>query len=332
MSCEYRSLHLFIEQVAERFSCIRRANYLYTQFKEKVSRISDISSTKDEIFNDWKNACIFITINFMEGGMPFLDVKPNSYFLIENVWLEEIKQFKAYCIWENGLSNGREKDYLSASAELRSLFINSAEADINEFNIVKEYIKNNFLSFDLVLDENKIAVKNLLNLKANRLSNIDFVGNARYDVNLERAKMYSKMFYENIIPAIEFKNKNSILELIKFFQIGKSFRNNLDVINAFEVIIAALFLDKKIVRNILMCPELYNFNIELVDGWTCDVNSICNGKMWYDDATKQLIYEGVMNDDELNKILNMTTDLKTREAVKNVYLLSRLAPFSEMIL
>ncbi|GEM_PF-3130652 len=154
--------------------------------------------------------------------------------------------------------------------------------------------------------------------------------------NWENAKLYVKMFYENIIPAVIDKNEENILKVLKAFQF--SITNRFLIINCFEASIAIYFLDSNIIENLWKNTELetptssFDNQIE-VESWPqsfkIDNYVECFTQFYHNQ--KNIGFRGVMTDRDkkaLIDIIKNTKNIKNTEiyidAVEKLYHKSRL--------
>ncbi|MDQ3848020.1 MAG: hypothetical protein M3261_03595 [Thermoproteota archaeon] len=286
-------------------------------------------STAEGMSKDWEDACAFACLKIIEGEIDFTQIEPASYPLLEDTWLRDVKRLKAYYIWKSEDTGDSEKNYFKASNEIRRLLLWQERAPIQEFKKVKDYLEEHYLTEvdDEKLDENKPATNMLISRKARRIWEIR--GDLDQIANWFRAKLYTTMFYENIIGAVVNDDKQKTLAILRAFEFSKSPANRYLIINGFETAIAISFLNKDIIHEVLGKPELYDFNMEPLDDWP---DTVKFSNLRYDKDDKQLIYDGVMKEEERDSLLNVLPEKKHRQAVENLYQQSQFRPFKDMIL
>lgn len=201
---------------------------------------------------DWRNGEVNLSWEVIKGDVRFdKNISSNSYHIFENLWLTEIKELVSYFKWfakrqyQIGTKSTHAEDYQSTCDELRQMLVDETrKTDKSTFLEVKAYIENRYLS-EGHFDENKPYAKELLDKKSSRIcERIRAKGDIVDDLeNWLDAKVYSKLFYENIIPAVIDSRFESILAIIKAFQFTKTVVDKLHVIDVFEVILAIYYLD-----------------------------------------------------------------------------------------
>jgi hypothetical protein len=211
------------------------------------------------------------------------------------------------------------------------------KAIISEFGATKFYIQEHYLD-----DEGKLSITidersklfELIKKKAYRI--YETTGSNDKNLNWENAKLYVKMFYENIIPAVIDKNEENILKVLKAFQF--SITNRFLIINCFEASIAIYFLDSNIIENLWKNTELetstsaFDNQIE-VESWPqsfkIDNDVECFTQFYHNQ--KNIGFRGVMTDRDkkaLIDIIKNTKNIKNTEiyidAIEKLYHKSRL--------
>ncbi|MEI8209541.1 MAG: hypothetical protein WCG16_10080 [Methylococcales bacterium] len=211
--------------------------------------------TDNDPIADWRNGEVRFSWEVIKGEVRFDKIiSSNSYYRFENIWLTQVKELvshfkylakRPYLI---GNKSTHEEDYQAACDELRKMLVDKTrKADKNTFLEVKAYIENRYLS-EGRFDESKPEAKQLLIKKSERIGErIRAKGGwDNQDENWYDAMAYSKLFYENIIPAVIDSRSESVLAIIKAFQFTKTVVDIVDklhVIDVFEVILAIYYLD-----------------------------------------------------------------------------------------
>ena len=49
---------------------------------------------------DWRNATCYWISQILEGDLSLNQIESNSYWRLEEIWLKEVKELRAYYIWE----------------------------------------------------------------------------------------------------------------------------------------------------------------------------------------------------------------------------------------
>jgi hypothetical protein len=324
-------LDLFIKQAAERFSQIRRVRTLFWEHQRKLNSIHDMHSTYHEMNDDWENACTLVALQILEGAeIDLTQIDPLSYRILEGVWLRHVKQLRAYYIWEAEDRGSNEANYYQASNEIRKLLRERETSEVRDFERVRNYIQERYLvdGNPGSLDDTKPATKMLISAKAERIYRT--LGDTDAAANWFRARLYTSLFYESIIGAVDFSDKAKTISILKAFQFSKSPKNKYWIINAFEAAISIHFLNKGIVKEILEKPAMYNFSMEPVECWPGEV--AMPESLFYDKDNKQLMCLGYMKDVEKQALLKVLTKSDHRLTLENLYQQSRLGPLEEMIL
>ena len=328
-----RHLRLLVKQVSEKLSLIRRIKRISQEHERLLERVREVPSNEDEMQKDWRDACAFVGLAVIDGTIPFTDVTPVSFPVLEEIWLSSVNKARAYILWEQGGMGGEENDYFTAAQEIRNRFFDDPAASLDSFKPVQDYIQENYLSETGLLDEAKSCVSmRLIAYKAQRLHNR--TGEKNCDLNWHRAKLYVRMFYENIVPAVVKGDLPATLAILKAFQFSKSPHSRYLIINAFEAAIAVTFLDKAAIQTILDDPESYDFSLEPVEDWPTDfvVPADCDRRFRYDAAEKQLEFEGVMSDLQRDALLECVKSQDHKNAINAIYQQTHLQPYRDMIL
>src|SRR5262249_22712604 len=84
---------LFVKEVAERFSELRRIGNLFGEHRRRLAAIREIGSSDEERALDWRNACDFMSLKIIEGNeIGLVQLDPASYPILEDSWLQRVKQ------------------------------------------------------------------------------------------------------------------------------------------------------------------------------------------------------------------------------------------------
>ena len=230
---------------------LRDAYYLGEARKERLilenrRRIHQlIPSNPEEVNADWYKACTYFCSKVLEGKIVFSsEVTSELYPCLEGVWLEDLKQLKAYDVWqENG--DGWNSDeslmksyYFKACKQLAdSLSASYIRAPLCWFGDLEGYLKKNYLT-----DEKKLY--DLTKRKFDRLG--EKTGRSDSQGNWLSAERYVKDFYENIIPAVKINDSASISKVKKVLADPDHYY----MMNCFEAAIVIYFLKPEILQDI----------------------------------------------------------------------------------
>ncbi len=216
--------------------------------REKLSRLDDYYLDPGAQNQDWFDAFLHLAASVIDGGIRLPDVGNESYGRLEEVWLKDAKQLKAYFVWKT-----RDMDadwcYYEACREIRNrLLYRNFQASRADFERPRGYIESRYLSADgKSLDEGKKACRDLLQAKAYRIWEVTGkVHGAEY--NWECARRYVIAFYENIVPAVTDDDPERVRSVIEAFRYSKDPVNRFLVINCFEAALAVYFLNPDTVR------------------------------------------------------------------------------------
>jgi hypothetical protein len=315
---------MLVKQVAWDLSVLRKL--------EGVSRVLehllDIPSSDEERLKDWQNACDFVCLKIIDGAdgdIAFEQIEPASYQFLEESWLENVKQLKAYFIWRTDNTDNSTDNYFKASSGIRKQLLWREPAPPQDFEKVKAYLEEQYLANgnNEKLDDEKSNTKALIWRKARRTW--ETTGQGDEKTNWFRAKLYAALFYENIIGAVVNDDKQKTVAVLKAFQFSEAPANRFSIINGFETAIAINFLNKDIVREVLKLkrPKSYDSSMALVDDWPSRT-LIPNLK--YDKNDKRLTYDGVMRQADKEALLAVLAEERHRQAVESLFEQSQLRP------
>jgi len=321
----------YIRQISEQISEIRRIEHLLWEHKHRLKNLNQMPSTPQEMESDWCDAVAYLGLKVLEGvEVQLTQLEPESYFLLEEVWLNRIKQLKAYYFWKNEDKGSPEANYSSASDSIRDRLLFAPRAELCAFAPIEAYIAKRYLRDDdcSKLDDKKASTNLMVAHKAQRI--FATTHEPKDEVNWFRARLYISMFYENIIGAVKDNNREKTVAILKAFEFGKAADHRYLIINAFEAAIAVHFLNKEIVHQVLQDPQLYDFSMEPVIDWP--TRTILPKAMRYDQCNRELIYEGVMTDAIKSDLLRQLTEERHRSATERLFQQSQLRPFEKQVL
>jgi len=326
------TLKSIIRNMAERYSDIRKLSAYYQEHKDFLKNLRAIPSTEAQMNDDWKNASVDFASRIIKGDIfAISDLCPATFYTLEDVWLCDIKKHDAYIIWEKNDSGSPEDNYFLAAKNIRTLFRTTKKQSLENFEPIKEYIKNNYVTLGNFNKINNPRLNMLIAKKAEQI--FGFTQDHDSENNWFLAELYVNMYYNNILAAID-GDAESLVKVLKAFQFGKSPNRNYLIINAFEVVIAINFIDKNLLESVCSEPDKYDFSMVYSSDWPSDLDctSICNDRLLYDKKSKQLEFSGVMSRDERDYLFSLVDSEQNRNAIKSLYYISHLEPYESMIL
>lgn len=288
-------------------------------------------SLQDEMDRDWHNAEVSLAAEIIDEEINFAyDIDQESYKHLENIWLKDVKEYKAYFIWKERLKKGyieknKKDDYLNACKVIRQKLVDgNIKVPLSYFYEVKDYLETRYLT-NKKIDPEK--ARELIEKKADRIWQTT---NGRFDkeINWHLAEAYVRMLYENIIPAVIEKDECKTLMVLRAFQYNKAPENRYLIINCFETAIAICFLDQDIIQNLWKSKrDLCGFSMVLVKDWPEDIDSsICEERFRFDSKEQQIICEGEMTEEEKNSLIDQLSRDDHKKAVAALFYQSRLDP------
>ncbi|MGA2402539.1 MAG: hypothetical protein ABSG91_12675 [Syntrophobacteraceae bacterium] len=240
--------HFLISNAAHTMSVVRK----YKELLGDPASLDKYPDSPEDREADWHNGCAFLALKVLNGTIFIHEIDPLSYRHFKQVWLRKIKEVIAYLIWlERQIRHKQgdsESDYFKACEHLRDVLLHSNKLTRHDFKETKDYLERNYLTTDWKLDESKIETKELIGTKACRIWQI--TGRDDETSNWLHARIYTKMFYENIIPAVIEDDPEKTLSVLKAFQFSEAPENRFRIINCFELLLAVYFLNPSIIRAI----------------------------------------------------------------------------------
>jgi hypothetical protein len=327
------TLRGLIQMSARSLSKLRKIKNIARQYKDILRQVDQLPSTEDEMSEDWRAAEVFISLKILNGDTFLLSsLEPKSYPLIEGIWMEELKQQMAYYNWEQNENNTDKENYYLACREIRKLLIYAKQEPLAHFETFKDYIEETYLEYGIFDTRKTLEARNLVARKANQI----YVHMGKNDdiANWFRAEMYVHLFYENIIPAIEFADKKNIANVLRAFEFSKAKEHSYLISNAFEVSIAIYFLDKDAVKEVLSEPSEYDYSMVEIERWFIDekVKDKYYHKLEYNRISKELIFIGVMTKDERDELIRAVKEPECVNAIDELFVQSNMSPYVDMIL
>ncbi|MBN2528053.1 MAG: ATP-binding protein [Deltaproteobacteria bacterium] len=223
--------------------------------KLPVHRILELYSNEfpaqmdDHLVSDWHHAELYLAADVLDGRTKLDDnFEPTYYSEIENIWLQEVKELKAYFNWKKDGHQGYAENYWKACEELRNMLTGFSRKvnSIKAFEPIKQHIRR--------YQTDGTEKNNLLNAKISRLRPFGLSAEQSNRI----AEEYVTDFYGKITDAAttgEDKNATcSVLHALGFCPNGPnddSSRYNNAIVNCFEMTISIQFLNANLVDRIL---------------------------------------------------------------------------------
>ena len=303
----------------------------------RIGKLGRLSTVK-EMLRDIELAELFLVSEIIEGKINFASrIAPDSYWRLENVWVKDIKLFRAYFLWEHrgdGIYDDEQeiRDYYQVCEHLRDMLVNrQIKAQAVEFETPKAYLEDRYLT-DGRIDPSKQQMKTLLNMKAYRIEERirEMGGHADSLRDWVEAETYTRMFYENIIPAVITNDPEHVLSVLRAFQYSKSVRNKYHVINSFEVALAIYFLNANTITNLWRQSESYPAPENCLESrvairsWPVGfkVPEACRYAL--EVREDQLIFNGLMSKDQKQALLEQVREPEYQKAIDELFRSSRL--------
>ena len=207
---------------------------------------------------DWRRARSRLGCATLYGEFQFAEFKPETYhFLQAGCWLSEIKQTAAYFYWlirRGGWDDGQGKDdwYKACQDIYGNMMAEENKASIVQFENVSRYLEKNYLRAGKKEDE--LDPKNAHGLIAAKAERLWEVTGRKAEANWADAETYCKSYYEHIIPAVTTAEDGHVRKVVEALQLragqpADPLREQ--IIDCFEVCIAAFFLNPRVARRVL---------------------------------------------------------------------------------
>jgi hypothetical protein len=313
-----------IEEIALGLSCLR-----------KLINLPNIHSSKKECDQDWFLAKTVLMLDVIERqDLDLTHIEASCYPLFDGVWLDDIQRVKAYYIWKASDFQKTPQDYyFAACQDLRKRLLDPEAASKHAFDSIQRYLEQNVLGKDGKLDDAKKTAHETVKSKAHRLFETTRVTDETR--NWELARLYTAMFYENIIPAVTRKDRQSTIAVLQSLQFGKSAKRPYCIINAFESVVAVEFLHKPLVNTLVEDKEACTFSIVPVDDWPahCALPAPGRpGRFRHDARSRQIMFSGIMGEGDKDILAKQLHNDSQRAALDELYEQTRMGPFRAMIL
>ena len=124
-------MEVFLREIAERFSELRKIHSLLEIHRQRLRLVRELPSTQAEMTDDWNKAKAFLCLKILEGDdVGFTQLEPQTYAMLEEVWVEEVVQLKAYYNWEQQVEGSAEENYFKASNDIREILNRASCSDL----------------------------------------------------------------------------------------------------------------------------------------------------------------------------------------------------------
>ena len=322
--------------------------YKYRKVGELMRQVEEVLQEKSQtelgqgMEADRRVAEVMFALRVLEGKVNLAaQLKSASFKHLENVWLRDVKKFRAYRISQDEKDAANRYDtlrnYYAACEELRGQLVNPGiKGTPKEFAEAKAYLTNNYLD-DVRVDASKKAC-GLVEARAAKLAQLradepvrDEDWNLR---NWRQAETYLKMFYENIIPAATTADEEKTLLVLKAFQYSGEFGARHRIVNCFEVALAVYFLDPEVVAKLWAdsdgrpVPASWSFNEVSVESWPeeFDARPVCGDSFAYDAAYGRISFSGVMLSEQFEALDEQLENPEHKAHLETLFRQSRLLP------
>jgi hypothetical protein len=308
----------------------------------RTIQLSVVEDRETERANDRYLAEVAFVADVIEGPANFPSrIGRSSYWRLEKMWLKAIKEYSAYLYtltkWHDlrGSHPARDRqDYDEICKHLRELILTQKKGQKIEFEEPKSYIEERYLT-DGKLDLRKPEARKLVEKKAERFSEKARESGFIADdfINWLDAETYTKMFYENIIPAVLETDpkiaKEKILTVLKALQFSETAKNRYHVVNCFEVALAIYFLNARIVQDLWdefanqPPPDSCVESVVDVKSWpeTFQIPENCEGVFF--PFAQKISFRGVMTEEQKKALLDKSKDEQLGKPIEDLFTKSR---------
>lgn len=316
----------------------------------KYRKVGELLREADRLLNEKKSqevgqgseqdrfiAEVEFATKVVDGEFNFArQLKSGSYKHLEQTWLGDVKKLKAYHISQTEAAGADrddpERHYYRACDELHERLIDpSIKGTLKEFEEARAYLNAAYLT-DGRVEKSNPGAEALKSAKAERLALA--CGDPDDRRNWRRGEAYVRMFYENIIPAVEEEDPEATLLVLKAFQTSGDFGARYALINNFEAALALYFLRPEIVREIwdasegAAVPHAWSISDVRIGSWPerFAVPPACEGRLHAESRTGRLVFLGAMTAAQRDALLASLARPEHKAAVAELYAKSRLLP------
>lgn len=213
-------------------------------------------SSRMEMVQDWRNAEVDLVIEILDGNINFAhNISEQSYSMVENLWIDEVKQAKAKRLLDQ-LSRKLPEDSQACYFQVCEVYRQSLKGgDIKEspayFKNARAYLERRYLVSveNFGIDSTNDGIKHLIIKKAERICQVTG-GVSNHMECWHHAKMYVEMFYQNIVAAIVNQSMDATLAVLTAFEYSKRPEHRFKIINCFEAALAIYFLQPNLIKDI----------------------------------------------------------------------------------
>ena len=300
-----------------------------------LSRVAHLHrfSTQEEEIADQNMAETYFASDVIDGNINFASrISASAFWRLENQWLKDAKLLRAYLRWRRrgkGIDKEQElRDYLDAGDHMRDMLVNrNIKARRVEFGEAKNYLENRYLTGERFDHSHSNLAKQLIDKKAARIWSM---GQNNDLLNWKNAEAYATMFYENIIPAVMYDDKECVLNVLKAFQYSRARENGWLVVNCFETVLAIYFLSPDIIEDLWREAESQPLPISSVESTVTTESSFEQFKIPEElrgrfEARENVIsFAGVMSVTDKRMLLEKARGADQILAIESLFQQSRL--------
>lgn len=313
----------------------RNAEYFAYVRIAKSKRLIDILSSPEEQRCDSHQAAVYLASDVLDGKINFPSrIGPSSYWRLQQIWIEEVKQLRAYCVWEHrgGKLDVKEaqEDYYQSGDGLRARLADPGiKGQPSEFGVVMKFLEESYLTDGRALTSKPHLVE-LIKRKAERIAEVTGrTSESDAFQNWVDAESYVTMFYESIIPAVMKNEPESVLMVLKAFQFSKAPENSWRIIDAFEVALVTFFVNPESIRLLWAaskCDPIPISSVQssvAVESWPkLEIPPDCIDRFSFDG--RRIVFKGVMTELQRRSLLEPLTTIQHRKSLNELFQQSRI--------
>lgn len=325
----------WVQDKARELSKIRKVNYL---LKEADALQKRIPSTEEEMKQDWRQAQTEFASQVLSGKINFVtQIASNSYSRLDQIWLREVKQLRAFLTWEGRgclwNPDGGADDYYAACEQMREMLVNKAIKGTlpEDFEEAKAYLELHYLDDNGKVNREKHDIRELLDSKARQVWKSS--GEQNPDRNWGIAETYVTQFYENIVPAVMMKDEEKTLLVLKAFQLSEASQSYCEITNAFETALAIYFLDADVIETIWrnsagmkVWPHNWTVSEFYLPSFPIafDIPKACQEQFHIDYSRRHFTFKGVMTEEQKQALITKAQSDQQRQGIEVLFDQSRL--------
>jgi hypothetical protein len=233
LNCE----SFFIGANRKILAVLRRFRQLQRMQAQRIH--AEIPSNQQELWQDWYDACRFLTLDVLLGRVDFARlIDPSAYEFLDTVWLDDVKQLLAYLLWEQSNSEPgfqAEADFYYPACEQIEQRLFSQKAEVT-FDAVAGWWKERY-----VTGTKPTALTDIICRKAQRIW--EKTGRRDEQANWAAAKKYVDDFYFQLLPAVLEKDRAAIKTIYQALRSFGDPEGGCDLVSGLEAAIAGSFID-----------------------------------------------------------------------------------------